>query len=291
MNRLVTMILVFLLGLSVAPAGDEGRDKPPTPAEQYQALLKEFHDAAHAHFKAMTDEERKDALARADKLPLRLLELAEKNPNDPIALDALVQVITQEIWLENNTVHRGWGKDSREARAIAILLRDHVRSAKLGEACRRVHYGFRQECETFLRTVLEMSPHHDVQALACLRLAQFLNGRLQRLDLLENQPDTAKRYEGLFGKDYLERLRRQDRAMAIAEAESFFERAAKEHGDVKLPFGGTVGEKAKSELHEIRHLSIGKEAQDIEGEDQDGKRFKLTDYRGKVVLLYFWSEF
>ena len=34
-----------------------------------------------------------------------------------------------------------------------------------------------------------------------------------------------------------------------------------------------------------------REAQEIEGQDQDGKRFKLSDYRGKVVLLYFWSEY
>ena len=33
----------------------------------------------------------------------------------------------------------------------------------------------------------------------------------------------------------------------------------------------------------------GRQAPDIEGEDQDGKRFKLSDYRGKVVLLDFWS--
>jgi peroxiredoxin len=32
-------------------------------------------------------------------------------------------------------------------------------------------------------------------------------------------------------------------------------------------------------------------APDIEGEDQDGVRFKLSDYRGKVVLLDFWSEY
>ena len=35
---------------------------------------------------------------------------------------------------------------------------------------------------------------------------------------------------------------------------------------------------------------VGKQAPDIEGEDQDGKHFKLSDYRGKVVLLYFWND-
>lgn len=37
--------------------------------------------------------------------------------------------------------------------------------------------------------------------------------------------------------------------------------------------------------------SQGKLAPDIEGQDQDGRQFKLSDYRGKVVLLYFWLEY
>jgi peroxiredoxin len=44
-------------------------------------------------------------------------------------------------------------------------------------------------------------------------------------------------------------------------------------------------------LFEIRHLAVGKEPPEIEGEDQNGKEFKLSDYRGKVVLLDFWSQF
>jgi len=63
------------------------------------------------------------------------------------------------------------------------------------------------------------------------------------------------------------------------------------YGEVKLPFGGTVGEQAKIELFEMHHLAVGKEAEDIEAKDQDGKPFKLSDYRRKVVLLYFWSEY
>jgi hypothetical protein len=31
-------------------------------------------------------------------------------------------------------------------------------------------------------------------------------------------------------------------------------------------------------------------APEIEGEDQDGVAFKLSDYRGKVVLLDFWGN-
>ena len=63
------------------------------------------------------------------------------------------------------------------------------------------------------------------------------------------------------------------------------------YGEVKMPFGGNVGKQAEAELFEMRHLAIGKEAADIDGKDQDGEQFQLSDYRGKVVLLYFWSEY
>jgi len=286
MSRMVGGILVLVLSLSMAAA----QDKPVAPAEQYRALLKEFGEAAHANWKAATDEERKQAAARVEPLPLKLLELAEKHPKEPWTRDALTQVITQEYWLDNYSSHPGWGKDSRQARAIAILLRDHVRSDKLGETCKRVQFGFRKECETFLRTVLEKNPHRHIQGQACLSLALFLNGRLNRLDLLKDQPIVNRRYEGLYGQDYLDTLQRQDRAKAVAEVEAVFEQAADKYGDVKLPFGGTVGDNAKMELFAIRHLAVGKEAADIEGPDQNGVRFKLSDYRGKVVLLYFWQH-
>ncbi len=37
-------------------------------------------------------------------------------------------------------------------------------------------------------------------------------------------------------------------------------------------------------------FSLGNKAPDIEGIDADGRRFKLSDYRGQVVLLEFWSS-
>jgi hypothetical protein len=75
------------------------------------------------------------------------------------------------------------------------------------------------------------------------------------------------------------------------EAEKLFERAVEKFADVKTGFRGTVGSVAKRELFDLRHLSVGKPAPDVDGEDQDGQKFKLSDYKGKVVLLDFWSEF
>ncbi|HYV35975.1 MAG TPA: redoxin domain-containing protein [Gemmataceae bacterium] len=43
--------------------------------------------------------------------------------------------------------------------------------------------------------------------------------------------------------------------------------------------------KAKQE-----YAPVDKLVPDIEGEDTDGKAFKLSDYRGKVVLLDFWGN-
>lgn len=37
-------------------------------------------------------------------------------------------------------------------------------------------------------------------------------------------------------------------------------------------------------------FAIGKVAPEISGEDIDGKAFKLSDYRGKVVVIDFWGD-
>lgn len=284
-------LLIVLVGLAPAAADERENKAPATAAEQYLSIAKEFNGEGYALRQSKTDEEREQIVARVEKLTQRLMELVETNPKQAAAMDALVQAVVHEIWMENNTSHPGRGQDSPEVEAIAVLLRDFVESEHADEACRRMSYGFRKECETFMRAVAENNPQRNVQGLACLRLAQFMNGRLQRLDLLKERPELAKRYEGLFGKDYLEALQKRDRGEALQEIEALFARAAEQYGDVKLPFGVTVGEKAKSELHEIRHLAVGRQAQEIEGADQDGKHFKLSDYRGRVVLLYFWSEY
>ena len=292
-RRIGKSIFVLVFCMSVVAAEDERQARPAAPREKYQALLKERQDGPEDLSKAKTAEERKEVQARLGKLPLRFLELAEANPKDPVALEALIQTVS----IVNGTAFPQGGKDSPGDKALALLLRDHVRSDKLGVVCQQILFGFHKSHETFLRTVLEMNPHRQVQGLACLSLAQYLNDRRNRLDVLQDQdgPDLAERYYRVFGKEYVDELQGQDRAAVAKEAEMLFARAAADYSDVEIPVtyfgsGGTVGAKAQAELFQLRNLSVGKEAPEIEGEDQDGRRFKLTDYRGKVVLLDIWHH-
>ena len=47
---------------------------------------------------------------------------------------------------------------------------------------------------------------------------------------------------------------------------------------------------AQRELFAIEHLSVGKMSPEIRGHDLNGTEFRLSEYRGKVVLLSFWGD-
>ncbi|HVX63533.1 MAG TPA: TlpA disulfide reductase family protein [Pirellulales bacterium] len=81
-----------------------------------------------------------------------------------------------------------------------------------------------------------------------------------------------------------------DSAKLEAEAIELFSELEEASPRVELIPGITVADVARSSLFEIRNLGIGKSAPEIEGEDLDGALFKLSDYRGKVVLLSFWAS-
>lgn len=58
----------------------------------------------------------------------------------------------------------------------------------------------------------------------------------------------------------------------------------------RLHFGSTIADVASGDIFELQNLQIGAMAPDIDGEDTEGVRFRLSDNRGKVVLLKFWGD-
>ena len=107
--------------------------------------------------------------------------------------------------------------------------------------------------EAALRAVLAGSPHRSVRGPAQLLLGV----------LLKERGDDGARAE--------------------------LETALREYADVEA-WGERVGDKAAAEIFELEHLQPGKPAPDIDGRDEKGVRFRLSDYRGKVVLLDFWGD-
>ncbi len=294
MPHILTTILLL------APSAPPATSAPePTPAQQYSALLKEYNPVSGGMRSAQTDQQRKTAAERIGAYPNRFIELAERHHQDPIALVALKQAVqalgttdsaAQMTW-EMNGEHFPTDSNRETAgKLVGLLLRDHVKSDRAGLVCDRMRYGYRMEFEEFLTAVLERNPHRKVQGVACLSLAQFLSDRLKMLQLAQDRPDLIKRFAAVFGENYLAELQRRERFGLARRIEVLFERATR-YDDVKAPNGGTIAEKAKTELYALRHLAVGKVAPEIEGPDQEGIAFKLSDYRGKVVLLYFWMEY
>jgi thiol-disulfide isomerase/thioredoxin len=75
-----------------------------------------------------------------------------------------------------------------------------------------------------------------------------------------------------------------------AQLASILQTVIDQYGEVKYKGRETYGEAAKSELFDLQRLQVGMVAPDIEGSDLDEIPFKLSDYRGKVVMLDFWGH-
>src|SRR5262249_9995342 len=179
-----TVPLLAVLGIAGAVrSADPGAEAPGTLAQEYQKVLKESGQVSPNFRDAKTDEERKKAVETTDQFARRFVKLAEKYPNDPFALEVLTQAVRamnaqdsaiQMSWQTNKTAFPIRSKDDSTALAMALLVRDHIRSDKVEVVCERMRYGTRQEYGPFLRKVMKESPHHEVRGLACLSLAQFL---------------------------------------------------------------------------------------------------------------------
>jgi hypothetical protein len=290
----VSVIALLLLGTGVL-----AQNTSRTPTQEYSALLKQYTPASGGMRNATTDLHRKAAVDELAPFARKFLDLAEKHSKNAVALSALRQAIqavvstdsaAQNAWEINDSNFPNGISDGSAARSVAITLRDHLLSAKLAPIIDRMRYGYRRDYGECLSTILDKNPHREIQGLAGLALAQFLSDRLRMLELVEDRAELAECYRIVFGKEYLTDLQQLGRAELATRIEALFQQVDEQYGDVKFR-SGTLGQVAKSELYAIRQLGVGKVAPETEGKDQDGNPFKLSDYRGKVVLLYFWSEF
>jgi hypothetical protein len=235
-------------------------DQAQSAADEYRALLAEYEKEGGARIFAK-----------------RFLTFAEQHAKDPVAADAL-------LWVVKNVRGR-----PDATRALELLAQHHVENNKLGSACATIADARSVAAETLLRTLVDKSPHREVQAQACLHLAILLDKEANIVEQLKTSPELAPRMLQYYGKEYGEHLASLDSAKLEKSREQVYTQMAMSFGGVALE-DSTMGKLAAQQLFQIRHLSVGKVAPEIQGEDIHGKEFKLSDFRGKVVMLTFWGH-
>jgi hypothetical protein len=208
-------------------------------------------------------------LRERDRSPEEWAEIVASFPRDELVpeLESIAQAepgtdVGARAWLA--CLRIGAMLDERElyTRALERLVTDHVTSNRMAGLTLDLVYGApswsAEPAAAALRAILAKHPSENLQAAVMAELALLVG------------------LDESFG------------AAGRAEAEALLARIEKELGAEEF-MGMDGAEFAAGARHEIAHLRPGMPAPDFEVTDQEGVRFKLSDYRGRVVLLDFWG--
>jgi hypothetical protein len=267
-------------------------DKPSTPAEEIKVLQQEYSKAQEELYKPLegvkSPEEAQKIIEqtklneKTGKLSAdfakRAWALAEKHAADrEAAVDVLVWVV-------------GTFEGTPEAgKAADLIVKDHITDKKV-DALLGQYYSPSAIADKLLPAAAEKITDPERRAAARFHLARYLKYKADSIGLLATMDEKTKaRVESGLGKEYLAKLMALDPAKLSGEAEALFEVLMKDSPDAKLR-GRSIKEQIEGELFELKNLAIGKVAPEIEGDDMDGKKLRLSEYRGKVVVLDFWGN-
>ncbi|WP_237729322.1 trypsin-like peptidase domain-containing protein [Schlesneria paludicola] len=221
-----------------------------TVLDEYQRSREEFHALLSL---CKTNEEREKLTTMknpARQFAPRLVKIATDSPKSTEAYQALIYAVTLL-----RQYHPESTATSQLQQVTTQLVRDHIDETSLGIAALILSESRLPCVQRFLKDLLQSSPHRDAQGIAC-----FVLGRL---------------------------LGSSENAVARKDSIKHLERVVNEFSDVLVGDQPLI-DSAQKMLFELQHLSIGTEAPEIVGKDIDGNEIKLSDFRGKVVMLDFF---
>jgi outer membrane murein-binding lipoprotein Lpp len=255
-----------VLGAAALAGADEPKKTPPSKpaqksvAEQIKAVEDALNDKRQElikQYQAAKDQAEKDKVLQQfndlkESSSKQYMEIVREHPEDAAAFQALHALLMSEKYGDE---------------AVQLVLKHHLQHKEIGQICLTLGMSRSKGAEKLLRAVAEKGANDEARASATLALGQLLKGNADQAGVAP-----AERT----------RLRK--------EAEKNLKIVEEKYPAVTLSYFGKAGDKARTELFELHHLSVGMEVPDLQGEDLDGKTFKLSDYRGKVVFLDFWAH-
>ena len=255
--KYISTVLLILVTLATTHVLGQPRDTGKTPEAQYSELFTQFRSEQLQLSKSFRETEDK---AEQIKIRKRMTTMGlDYSPRFmKIATDypdskAAVDSLVWIVQMGNRSGSRDTGP------ALKILAENHVKDERLASLCRMLQRTITADVQAFLRVVIDRSPHRDARGMACFALAY----QMQK---------TSDRTPG-----------------NQAKAEELYQQVVDDYADVSY-LSGNLGERAAGALYATKYIAIGKIAPEITAEDIDGVKFKLSDYRGKVVVLDFWGD-
>lgn len=303
MSRLILLASACCFALVQAARSDDppqSADKAaankPSPIEsefkvlkqEAEAKLNKLYGAVSKEFNEAKTEDAREALKKRamheaasiyQPAVEKLMTSIRSNPADPGAVDALV-------WIVNSRSGSAAG-----AEAAGYLTKHHLVKKQTLELADRFKRAPMEWTEPLLRAQLaaaELPAAARPRALLALAMVKQTLGQFPGM-LANMTDDQLEQVNEIYGKEAVTKLREIDASKEEAEAIRLFTELGEKYGAEKLVGDITMGSIARSSLFEIQNLSVGKTAPEIAGEDTEGAKFKLSDYRGKVVVLSFWG--
>jgi hypothetical protein len=152
-----------------------------------------------------------------------------------------------------------------------LLLEQHLNNPGIGSLCFYVRVKHVPATEQFLKGVIARHTNPAVRGQALYALGDYYGPRT-----------------------WASPPREAEESQKLADAAKCYREVVDRYAEYKTPDGrARLGDNAARELVRIANLpllKVGKVAPEITGADLDGKPFKLSDYRGKVILLDFWGH-
>jgi thiol-disulfide isomerase/thioredoxin len=292
--------LVIAQGSAQEPAA-----KDRSPFEILKAEYEEATAAWQAKYSGDRTTPSEQLIARYNAWPAwslmpRIVKLGTADAEAPQSFEALKWFVE---------LSRGTGASDKEYYAYDKQVMDalrakHLANPRIVEVFRECSYYVTPAHESLLREGLEKGGTREVRGQACYYLAECLRNK----GMLPSNVFTAEvaaadafqmHLRSRRSPDYLAFARSIDASKALEEAKTFDQRVIDEFGDVPHPGGlpyslftrgkPTLGFVTRFRQAQRNAITVGQPAPEITGEDLDGKERKLSDYKGKVVVLHFWA--
>ena len=286
--RIVRAAAALLGATALAVASRELPQAPPAPAKATQVsaeelsawtaeldlLGEELEAAQQAYYRKLGDlyapyrerepnaEEEAELQKKIEAIPdpsksfvSRFEALAVRARGTVVAAKAWLRVVGLDASLEAPTPEGTKPAERAFDRALRILLGEHIEREELADLASTLGEwnSSLEQHVAIVTTLREKSPHAKVKATATHSLAERL---------ASSDPERAK---------------------------ALYRELVANYAELDAGWGGTFGAVAERALYELEHLQVGMVAPEFEASDENGVKFKVSDYRGKVVVLDFWG--